>query len=221
MIWVGNTERYRRLIRGRPASNVQNHPDIRKLKVSRRVAVPQAKNASAEDLFVVASRSLDVGNGEKMRDADPLSGASRSSSVRFVRCSLMTPFDAVLITARHSPRLTPPQTLKFNRSFDGSGFNPRYPILVSDFLTISLIPGKGLLTSPVEKKPLFRPLPAHTTAHFVSTLIEKTPGIGPFWRESENNSLAGQTRWRRGRDLNPKYPFRYGRSRLPSSVETG
>src|SRR5205823_11035280 len=73
VIRVGDAERYRRLIRGRPASNVQNHPDIRKLKEPRRVAVTQAQNASAEDLFVVASRSLDVGDGEKMCDADPLS----------------------------------------------------------------------------------------------------------------------------------------------------
>src|SRR5277367_4379865 len=73
VIRVGDAQRYRRLIRGRPASNVQNHPNIRKLKVRRRVAVTQAQNASAEDLFVVTSRSLDVGDGEKMRDADPLS----------------------------------------------------------------------------------------------------------------------------------------------------
>ena len=33
----------------------------------------QAQNASAEDLFLVASRSLDVGDGGKMRDTDPLS----------------------------------------------------------------------------------------------------------------------------------------------------
>src|ERR1700683_5453379 len=72
MIRVGDAERHRRLIRGRPATKVQNHPDIRKLKVRRRVAVAQAQNASAEDLFVVASRSLDVGDGEKLRDADPL-----------------------------------------------------------------------------------------------------------------------------------------------------
>jgi hypothetical protein len=32
-----------------------------------------AQNASAEDLFVLSSRSLDVGDGEKMRDTDPLS----------------------------------------------------------------------------------------------------------------------------------------------------
>src|SRR6202451_1404858 len=73
VIRVGDAERYRRLIRGRPASDVQNHPYIRKLKVPRRVAVTHAQNASAEDLFVVASRSLDVGDGEKLRDADPLS----------------------------------------------------------------------------------------------------------------------------------------------------
>src|SRR5579859_6312453 len=73
VIRVGDAERNRRLIRGRPAANVENHPDIRKLKVGRRVAVTQAQNASAEDFFVVASRSLDVGDGEKMRDADPFS----------------------------------------------------------------------------------------------------------------------------------------------------
>src|SRR6202043_1955844 len=73
VIRVGDAERYRRLIRGRTAPNVQNHPDIRKQKVRRRVAVTQGQNASAEDLFVVTSRSLNVGDGEKLRDADPLS----------------------------------------------------------------------------------------------------------------------------------------------------
>src|ERR1051326_2446567 len=72
VIRVGDAERYRRLVRGRSAPNVQNHPDIRQLKVRRRVAVTHGQNASAEDLFVVASRSLDVGDGEKMRDADAL-----------------------------------------------------------------------------------------------------------------------------------------------------
>src|SRR6202030_4837284 len=72
VIWVWDAEGYRRLIRGRPAPNVQNHPDIRKLKVRRRVAVTHGQNASAEDLFVVASRSLDVGDGEKMCDGEPL-----------------------------------------------------------------------------------------------------------------------------------------------------
>src|SRR5580692_9764741 len=73
VIRVGDAERYRRLIRGRPASNVQYHPDIGKLKVPGSVAVTQAQNAGAEHLFVVASRSLDVGDSEKMRDAHPLS----------------------------------------------------------------------------------------------------------------------------------------------------
>src|SRR3984885_1959128 len=72
VIRVGDAERYRRLIRGRPAPNVQDHPDIRKLKVRRRVAVTHGQNASAEDLFVVASRSLDVSDSEKMCHADPL-----------------------------------------------------------------------------------------------------------------------------------------------------
>src|SRR6204780_58286 len=65
VIRVGDAERYRRLIRSRPAPNVQNHPDIRKLKVRRRVAVTHGQNASAEDLFIVASRSLEVGYGKK------------------------------------------------------------------------------------------------------------------------------------------------------------
>ncbi len=73
VIRVGDAERHRRLIRGRPAPDVENHPDIRKLKVRRRVAVAHGQDASAEDLFLVASRSLDVGDREKMRDADPLS----------------------------------------------------------------------------------------------------------------------------------------------------
>jgi hypothetical protein len=71
VIRVGNAERYGRLIGSRPAPNVQNHPDIRKLKVGRRVAVTQTQDARVKDLFVVASRSLDVGDGEKLRDADP------------------------------------------------------------------------------------------------------------------------------------------------------
>jgi len=72
VIRVGDTERYRRLVWGRPSPNVQNHPDIRKQKVRRRVAVTEGENASAEDLLVVAGRSLDVGDGEKLRDAAPV-----------------------------------------------------------------------------------------------------------------------------------------------------
>src|SRR5580658_2398248 len=72
VIWVGDAERYRRLVRCRAAADVQNHPDIRELKVRRRVTVAHAQNASAEDLLVVVSRSHNVGDGEKMRDTDPL-----------------------------------------------------------------------------------------------------------------------------------------------------
>src|SRR3984957_10531795 len=39
VIRVGDAERYRRLVWRRPAADVQNHPDIRELKVRRRVAV--------------------------------------------------------------------------------------------------------------------------------------------------------------------------------------
>jgi hypothetical protein len=51
VIRVGDAERYRRLIRGRAAADVQNHPDVRKLKVPWRVAVASAQNASTEDLL--------------------------------------------------------------------------------------------------------------------------------------------------------------------------
>src|ERR1700733_2691878 len=99
VIRVGDAESYRRLIRGRPAPNVQNHPDIRKLKVPRRVAVTQAQNASAEDLFVVASRSLDVSDGEKLRDADPLArGHLIALLFDLYGGHWCFPFDTLLIT---------------------------------------------------------------------------------------------------------------------------
>src|SRR6202049_653438 len=72
VIRVGDAEHYRRLIRGRAAPNVQNHPDMGQLKVRGRVAVTNAQNASTKAFFVVASRSVDVGDGEKMRNADTL-----------------------------------------------------------------------------------------------------------------------------------------------------
>src|SRR5579862_3312061 len=71
VIRVGHAERYRRLVRGGPAPDIQNHPDIRELQVGRRVAVTHGQYAGAEDLFVVASRSLDIGDGQKVCDADP------------------------------------------------------------------------------------------------------------------------------------------------------
>jgi hypothetical protein len=51
VIWFGDAERYRRLIRGRPAPDIQNHLNIRKLKIRRRVAVPHGQNASADALL--------------------------------------------------------------------------------------------------------------------------------------------------------------------------
>src|SRR5262245_25276351 len=72
MIRVGDTERNRRLIGSRPAPDVHDHPEIRELKVSRRIAVTSAQDASAEHLLVVTKRPIDIGHGEKMRDADPL-----------------------------------------------------------------------------------------------------------------------------------------------------
>ena len=60
VIRVGNAERYRRLIRCRATPYVHNHPDIRELKVPRRVAVASAQNARTEDLLVVIERSVDV-----------------------------------------------------------------------------------------------------------------------------------------------------------------
>jgi hypothetical protein len=72
VIRVGDAEHDRRLIRLRPAADVQNHPDIRQLKVRRRVAITHGQNKSAEDLFIITSRLLEVGYGEKTRDAHPL-----------------------------------------------------------------------------------------------------------------------------------------------------
>ena len=73
LIRVGDAEGYRRLVGGRPASDVDEEPRIRDLNVPRRaVAVASAQNATAEDLFIEASRSVDVGDGEKICDTDPL-----------------------------------------------------------------------------------------------------------------------------------------------------
>ncbi len=66
-------ERYCRLVRGGPAPDVDNEPRIRDFNVARRaLAVAQAQNPAAKDLFVVASRSLDVGDSEEMRDGETL-----------------------------------------------------------------------------------------------------------------------------------------------------
>ena len=56
-IRVGDAERDSRLVGRRSAADVENHPDIRELKVPRCVAVTQAQNACAEDLYAPASLS--------------------------------------------------------------------------------------------------------------------------------------------------------------------
>jgi hypothetical protein len=61
----GDAECYRRLVRGRPAPDVDNQPSIRDLNVPRRtLAVASAQNAAAEGLFIKISRSVDVGDGD-------------------------------------------------------------------------------------------------------------------------------------------------------------
>jgi pimeloyl-ACP methyl ester carboxylesterase len=56
----------------------------------RSLAVASVENA-AEDLLIKISRSVDVGDGDEMSDGKPFAGASHTSFVRFVRCSLATP----------------------------------------------------------------------------------------------------------------------------------
>jgi hypothetical protein len=66
-------ERHRCLVGGRATPDVDKEPRIRDLNVRRRaLAVASAQNATAEDLFIEASRPVNVGDGEKMCDADPL-----------------------------------------------------------------------------------------------------------------------------------------------------
>ena len=74
LIRVGeDAERYRRLIGGRSATDVDNEPRIRDLNVPRRtLAVASAQNAAAEDLFIKISRSVDVGDGDEMCDREPV-----------------------------------------------------------------------------------------------------------------------------------------------------
>jgi len=72
-IRVGDAERYRRLVGGRPAPDLDEEPSIRDLNVrGRAFAVASAQNATAEDLLIEAGRPVDVGNGEKMCDGEPL-----------------------------------------------------------------------------------------------------------------------------------------------------
>ena len=74
LIRVGeDAERHRRLVGGRPAPDIDNEPRIRDLNVRRGAfAVASAQNVRAEDLFVEASLSVDVGDSEKMCHREPV-----------------------------------------------------------------------------------------------------------------------------------------------------
>jgi hypothetical protein len=65
LIRVGeDAERYRRLVGGRPAPDVDNEPRIGDLNApGSAIAVAAAQNATAKDRFVEASRSVDVVSG--------------------------------------------------------------------------------------------------------------------------------------------------------------
>jgi hypothetical protein len=70
-----DAQRYRRLVRGGSAPDVHNEPRIRDLDVpGRTLAVASAQNATAEDLFIEISGSIDVGDGDKKRDGEPVAG---------------------------------------------------------------------------------------------------------------------------------------------------
>src|SRR5580698_6086195 len=70
---VGHAERDGRFVGGGAASDVDKQPRIRDLNVAGRAgAVTPAESAAAEDGFVEAKRPVDIGDGEKMRDADSI-----------------------------------------------------------------------------------------------------------------------------------------------------
>ena len=76
LVRVGDAERYRRLVGGRAASDVDKEPRICDLNVRRcAAAVAFAQNAPPENRFVEASRSVDVGDGEEVCDGEPIPGA--------------------------------------------------------------------------------------------------------------------------------------------------
>jgi hypothetical protein len=75
VIRVEDAQRYRRLVRGGPASDVDNQPSIRDLNAPRRtLAVASAQNAADKDLFIKISRPVDVGDGDEMCDGEPSRG---------------------------------------------------------------------------------------------------------------------------------------------------
>ena len=74
LIRVGwDAERYRRFIGRRTAANVDNKPRVRDLDVTRRAfAIASTLNATSEHRFVKSKRSRDVGDGNKVRDGNPV-----------------------------------------------------------------------------------------------------------------------------------------------------
>ncbi len=69
----GDTERHRWLIGGRPAPDIDNQPRVRDLNVPRRaLAIASAQNAATEDLLIKIDRSIDVGDGDEMRNDKPV-----------------------------------------------------------------------------------------------------------------------------------------------------
>src|SRR5579864_6044107 len=69
----GDAERYRWFVGCRTAPGVNKEPRVRDLDVARRAAaVASAQNATSEDRLVKSQRSFDVGNGEKVRDGEPI-----------------------------------------------------------------------------------------------------------------------------------------------------
>src|SRR5580704_8428022 len=75
LVRVGeDAQRYGRFVGGRPAPDVDKEPGIPDLNVpGRALDVAPAQNATAEDRFVEAKRSVDIGDGEEMRDGEPVS----------------------------------------------------------------------------------------------------------------------------------------------------
>src|SRR5271156_1870387 len=69
----GDAERYRWFVGCRTTPGVDKEPRVRDLDVPRRAAaVASAQNVTSEDRFVKSKRSLDVGDGEKVRDGKPI-----------------------------------------------------------------------------------------------------------------------------------------------------
>ena len=71
----GDAERYCRLVRGAPTPNIDNQPSTRDLNVlGRTLAIASALNAAAEDFLIKISRSINVGDGDKKCDGEPIAG---------------------------------------------------------------------------------------------------------------------------------------------------